>query len=118
MLENDNCYGKNNAGRQLWTCWGIAKFKQGDQGRLWTQTSERGQRKRQRQKPKAVPLAFSRHHRGQGGGSAKNRGKGQMKKWGEDTGEQVWKNLVGLTFTPHELGHDRRVLTKGCVAVI
>lgn len=118
MLENDNCYGKNNAGRQLWTCWGIAKFKQGDQGRLWTQTSEHGQRKWQRQKPKAAPSAFSRHHRGQGRGSAKNRGKGQMKKRRDDTGEQVWKNLVGLTFMPHELGHDRRVLTKGCVAVI
>lgn len=66
MLENDNCYGKNNAGRQLWMCWGIAKFKQGDQERLWTQTSEHGQRKWQRQKPKAAPSAFSRHHRRQG----------------------------------------------------
>ena len=37
---------------------------------------------------------------------------------GENTGEQVWKNLVGLTFTAHELGCHQRVLTKRCIAMI
>ena len=76
---------------------GIAKFKWGDQARLSMQADEHGQGKWQRQKPEEVTLVFSRHQRGQGGRSAKNRGKGSKRKPGGGWVERIQENKIERT---------------------